>query len=118
MNYFITVLKKYADFKGRARRAEYWYFNLFSMLVSIALLVVGLAIKIPLLYNIYSFAVFLPSLAVSVRRMHDVNRSGWYILIPIYSLVLLCTEGSQGPNDYGADPKDPEGLYSTPVDFY
>jgi uncharacterized membrane protein YhaH (DUF805 family) len=118
MNYFITVLKKYVDFTGRARRAEYWYFTLFSSIASIILMVIGYAINVPFLTNIYSLAVFIPTIAVGVRRMHDVNRSGWYLLIPIYSFVLTCTEGSDGPNNYGVDPKDPEELFSEPPYSY
>ena len=60
--------------------------------------------------TIYSLAVFVPSIAVGVRRMHDVNKSGWYCLIPIYNLILACTEGTPGSNEYGPDPKRPELL--------
>jgi uncharacterized membrane protein YhaH (DUF805 family) len=81
-------------------------------------MVIGYAINVPFLTNIYSLAVFIPTIAVGVRRMHDVNRSGWYLLIPIYSFVLTCTEGSDGPNNYGVDPKDPEGLFSEPPYSY
>lgn len=58
------------------------------------------------LSNLYSLAVLVPSLAVAVRRMHDVGKSGWYILIPIYNLILAVTEGDNGPNEYGEDPKN------------
>jgi uncharacterized membrane protein YhaH (DUF805 family) len=50
-------------------------------------------------------AIFIPSIAVGVRRMHDVGKSGWFLLIPIYNLILACTDGVQGDNEYGADPK-------------
>lgn len=108
MKYYVAVLKKYADFNGRARRSEYWYFTLFSIIISILLLVVETSVKTTLLGNIYSIAVLVPSIAVGVRRMHDVNKSGWYLLIPIYNLILACTAGTEGPNDYGDDPKNPE----------
>ena len=105
MNYYLEVLKKYTLFTGRARRAEYWYFVLFNFIISIALTFLGQAINFSLFGSLYSLAVFLPSLAVAVRRMHDVNKSGWFILIPIYNLILLCTDGTPGPNEYGPDPK-------------
>lgn len=58
--------------------------------------------------TVYSLAVLVPSIAVAVRRMHDVNKSGWFILIPIYNLILAVTEGDKGSNQYGPDPKNPE----------
>ena len=56
-------------------------------------------------YYIYTLAVLIPSIAVGVRRMHDVGKSGWFLLIPIYNLILACTDGVNGDNEYGADPK-------------
>lgn len=109
MNYFLAALKKYADFNGRSRRSEYWYFVLFSTIISILLAVADSAGTI-YLDTVYSLAVLVPSIAVGVRRMHDVDKSGWYILIPFYNLVLACTEGSPGFNRFGADPKRPEML--------
>ena len=106
MNYYLEVLKKYAEFDGRARRSEFWYFTLFSIIISIALGVLGAAMKSELLGNIYSLAVLVPSIAVAIRRMHDVGKSGWYCLIPIYNLILAFTAGDVGPNQYGPDPKD------------
>ena len=108
MKWYLQVLKKYAVFNGRARRSEYWYFALFSTLISIALMLVGATLQIPILDSIYSLAVLIPSIGVGVRRMHDVNKSGWFILIPIYNLILACTEGTKGHNDYGNDPKGPD----------
>jgi uncharacterized membrane protein YhaH (DUF805 family) len=105
MHYFITVLKKYTVFSGRARRAEYWYFTLFSTIISLAFSFIGIATDTPLLSSLYSLVVMLPSLAVGVRRLHDVNKSGWFLLIPLYNLVLLVTPGTVGPNEYGLDPK-------------
>lgn len=107
MNYYLEVLKKYAQFDGRARRSEYWYFALFSTIISVVLSYVSLAINAPVLSSIYSLAVLIPSIAVAVRRMHDVGKSGWYCLIPIYNLILAFTEGERGANQYGPDPKDP-----------
>lgn len=108
MNYYLEVLKKYADFNGRARRKEYWMFFLINMIVSFIIGFVGGLIEFPLLGTIYSVVVLLPSIAVAIRRMHDVGKSGWYCLIPIYNLVLACTNGEEGENEYGADPKGNE----------
>jgi len=105
MNYFFDVLKNYAVFSGRARRAEYWYFTLFSTIISIILGVVDMSANITFLGTIYSLGILIPSIAVGVRRMHDVDKSGWFILIPIYNLILACTAGTDGPNEYGPDPK-------------
>lgn len=102
MNYYLKVLQNYANFNGRARRSEYWYFVLFNIIASVVLSFVGLAIKNNILSNLYSLAVLIPSIAVGVRRMHDVGKSGWFILIPIYNLILACTNGVEG-----ADPKAP-----------
>lgn len=108
MNWYIKVIKNYANFEGRARRSEYWYFVLFNTIFSIAFLVIDLLVfssEKPMIRGIYSLAVLLPAIAVGVRRMHDVGKSGWYILIPIYNLVLACEDGTHGPNEYGPDPK-------------
>jgi uncharacterized membrane protein YhaH (DUF805 family) len=109
MNYYLKVLKQYADFEGRARRSEYWYFFLFNILISFGIGVITGLIKLPILGSIYSLAVLIPGIAVAIRRMHDVGKSGWYILIPIYNLILACTEGEKGENQYGSDPKDETG---------
>ena len=108
MKWYLLVLQKYATFNGRARRSEYWYFTLFSIIISIALKISDSWLNTQFLESIYSFAVLVPGIAVAVRRMHDVNKSGWYCLIPIYNLILACTNGTEGPNEYGRDPKRPE----------
>ena len=105
MNYYLHVLKNYATFSGRARRSEYWYFALFHTIFFIAISLVGELLGYPLLSTIYQVAFLIPYLAVGVRRMHDVGKSGWFLLIPIYNLVLACTDGVKGDNEYGADPK-------------
>jgi uncharacterized membrane protein YhaH (DUF805 family) len=106
IDYFTGVLKQYTVFTGRARRAEYWWFTLFNTLISYALTFTGVfVLHISWLGSLYSLAVLLPSLGVAIRRMHDVNKSGWFILIPIYNLILLVTPGTVGPNEYGPDPK-------------
>lgn len=120
-----VVFENYANFKGRARRSEYWYFALANGLISILLIVLGVIIGGVfgdaltggivgyVLFALYAFATLLPGLGVVVRRLHDVGKSGWFYfiaLIPfvggIWLLVLFCTEGDQGPNQYGSDPKN------------
>lgn len=115
MKYYLSVLKKYAVFSGRASRAEYWYFHLFNFIIFIGLSLIEFFIKRSLgipaeigksfLVNIYYLATAIPLLAVSVRRMHDVNKSGWFIFVPIYSFILTVTSGTKGDNKYGPDPK-------------
>ncbi len=118
MNYYLAVLKKYAVFSGRARRAEYWYFVLFSFIISIVLGVLDSVIgtnpetNIGLLGGLYSLAVLIPGLAVSVRRLHDTGRSGWMLLIlfipligVIWYFVLLVSDGNAGDNKYGPNLK-------------
>ncbi len=120
MNWYLTVLKKYAVFSGRARRKEYWMFVLFNMIFAVVAMildnVLGIAIEAVRygpIYIIYALAVLLPGLAVSVRRLHDVGKSGWYMfiaLIPIVGAILLlikmCSDGTPGENIYGANPKE------------
>ncbi len=106
MKYYMFVLKNYVNFDGRARRSEYWYFILFNFLISIGIGIIAGIIKVPIIGTIYSIAVLLPSIAVAVRRMHDVGKSGWYMLIPIYNIILAFTEGTKGNNEYGPDPKE------------
>ena len=112
-------MKKYVDFSGRARRSEYWYFALFNIIFLIVALVLDnvLGTTVPpmpygVFYIIYGLIVLLPGLAVLVRRLHDVGKSGAYILLAfipligaIWLLVLCVTEGAAGDNEYGADPK-------------
>ena len=105
MNYYFKVLQNYATFSGRARRKEYWMFVLFNVIVAFVFGFVCGLIGIPELANLYTLAVLLPSIAVGVRRMHDVGKSGWFLLIPIYNFILAVTEGEKGENQYGADPK-------------
>jgi uncharacterized membrane protein YhaH (DUF805 family) len=105
MNYYLMVLQNYSAFSGRARRSEYWYFFLFNVIISFVLGFIGGLAKMPLISTIYTLAVLIPSIAVGVRRMHDVGKSGWFLLIPIYNLILACTDSVKGENEYGADPK-------------
>jgi uncharacterized membrane protein YhaH (DUF805 family) len=107
MTDYFNVLAKYATFSGRARRREYWIFVLGNFLAGMILGVIAVATEssVDTLTNIYSAATLLPSIAVGVRRMHDTGRSGWCILIPFYNLILLLSEGTQGENRFGPDPK-------------
>ena len=108
MKYYLSVLQNYANFEGRARRKEYWMFFLFNLIFSYSLTFLDLfVLKTGFINLFYSLAVLLPSIAVVVRRMHDVGKSGWYILIPIYNLILAMTEGELTVNEYGPNPKNP-----------
>ncbi|CAD0001927.1 DUF805 domain-containing protein [Flavobacterium chungangense] len=103
-----VVFENYANFNGRARRKEYWMFFLMHIIIVFVLAFVAGLISpaLMIIINIYSLAVLVPIIGVGVRRMHDVGKSGWFILIPIYSLILACTEGDKGTNEYGPDPKN------------
>jgi uncharacterized membrane protein YhaH (DUF805 family) len=108
MNYYFKCLQSYAVFHGRARRSEYWYFVLFDIIFLYAMRIIDGAMNSTLLYDVYILATLIPSVAVSIRRMHDVGKTGWFALVPIYNLVLAFTEGIHGKNEYGADPKENE----------
>ena len=125
MEWYLKVLKNYYKFEGRARRKEYWMFVLFNLIVSIVLGIVDTAVgtRIPesssgIIGTIYSLGVLLPSLGVAVRRMHDVGKSGWFILIPIYNFILSVSEGDTGSNEYGPDPKDEVSADSDSLDSH
>ncbi|GAA3644813.1 DUF805 domain-containing protein [Flavivirga jejuensis] len=108
MNWYLKALKHYATFSGRARRKEYWVFLLFNIIIIYGLIFLAIGLEMPsffALYAIYVFAILIPSLAVGVRRMHDAGKSGWYLLIPIYSLILACTDSEAGSNKWGPNPK-------------
>ena len=144
MQWYLKVLKQYADFNGRARRKEYWMFGLFnSLFISILLIpslffgtlsflaffdssgsldgmeAGSLSIFLYTLVGLYSLVLFLPSLGVTVRRLHDVGKSGWFLLVslvPIVGWILLfisyCTDGQSGENRWGSNPKG-EGILSS-----
>lgn len=119
--YKSVLTEKYADFTGRARRAELWWFALVNFVAYIVIFVVafilgsisdGLGALGVFLYVVYALAVIVPSLAVAVRRLHDTGKSGWMLLIgliplvgPIVLLVFYFTDGDPGDNQYGASPK-------------
>lgn len=109
----------YADFKGRARRKEFWMFILISSGIIIAACILAfifMSLSKVLGYITYSIislgilALSIPIIAICIRRAHDTGRSGWYILIPVYNLILYITEGIKGENKYGSDPKKDERI--------
>lgn len=120
MNSYIETLKKYAVFDGRARRKEYWLFVLFNIIVGIVLNVVdrmtgtySADYGMGALGGIYTLAVLLPGIGVSIRRLHDTDRSGWWLLlifIPIIGgivlLVFMILDGTPGTNRFGPNPKE------------
>nr|WP_286184864.1 DUF805 domain-containing protein [Pantoea sp. Cy-639] len=102
----MEVLKKYAVFKGRARRKEYWMFVLINLLITIAIgYIDNILGTTPLLGLVYNLAILLPSIAVAVRRLHDNNHRGWWLLVPIVGLVFLIQDGTPGNNRFGPSPK-------------
>ena len=107
MKYYLTALKKYAEFNGRARRSEYWYFALITTIISLCLSLSLENTGLKVLSLVYDLFTVVPSIAVAVRRMHDVNKSGWWSLCPIYNIILAFRPGTEGPNEYGNDPKNP-----------
>ncbi|PTT32039.1 DUF805 domain-containing protein [Pseudomonas sp. HMWF021] len=105
-NPYMEALKNYAEFKGRATRREYWMFVLINMGICIVVGVLDAMLNTKgVLYNLYSLAMLLPSIAVGVRRMHDTDRSGWWLLLPIVNLVFLVQDSQPGPNRFGPNRK-------------
>ncbi len=113
MQWYLKVLKNYVGFQGRATRQEYWMFVLMNFIAVCILSIVELLLGIPgVLTGIYGLAVFLPSLAVLVRRLHDIGKSGWWFLISfipfigtIVLIVFACQESQPTENQYGLNPK-------------
>ncbi|QIM68219.1 MULTISPECIES: DUF805 domain-containing protein [Basfia] len=119
MNWYLSVLKKYAVFSGRARRKEFWMFMLFTTIIGIALGVLDVLFGFydhqtgqGFLSGIYSLAVLIPTIAVSARRLHDTDRSAWWLLlgfIPVIGILILivfwCFDGSFTTNRFGVNPK-------------
>ena len=135
MEWIFMPLRRYAEFSGRSRRKEYWMFALGLFLAYLVLAVVGgmlvglgsaatgsddtaALFSSPVMIRLVIFAlgIIIPSIAVQVRRFHDQDKSGWFVLIGlipylggIIVLVFMCLEGTKGPNRFGPDPKDPAG---------
>jgi uncharacterized membrane protein YhaH (DUF805 family) len=122
MKWYVRVWQRYAEFSGRSRRMEYWMFTLIHVLIILVLSIgiVGFGLmKEPvigatsgLFIGAYALAAFVPGLAVTVRRLHDIDKSGWWILISLVPvvgglvlLVMTCFDGTRGSNVYGPDPK-------------
>ncbi|GAA1119836.1 MULTISPECIES: DUF805 domain-containing protein [Kitasatospora] len=112
MDWYLAVLKNYAGFGGRARRKEYWMFALVNFAIYVVLAIVGSLLDTSLLTALYGLAVLVPSLAVTVRRLHDTGRPGLWILIGLVPLigaivliVFAATEGQPEANSYGPNPK-------------
>jgi uncharacterized membrane protein YhaH (DUF805 family) len=112
MNYYFDAWKKYAVFTGRSTRKEYWMFVLINLIASIIVSIVGASLRIKHLDQIYGLAVLLPGIGIGIRRLHDIGRSGWWMLIgliPIVGTIILIVfqvkEGQPGENKYGTNPK-------------
>jgi uncharacterized membrane protein YhaH (DUF805 family) len=145
MDWMLMPLRRYAEFSGRSRRKEYWMYVLLLVIVSVVATLIDSALGMAQMVGPYGpltaliiVGTFIPSLAVGIRRLHDTNRSGWWMLLGIVPyalsialllsgnlamagivailslicaiglLVLMVLEGTKGPNDYGADPKGPD----------
>ena len=119
MNYYIHALtERYSDFRSRSTRSEYWFFALFNIIVGIVVTVLDIMFgiysepdSIGLLGGIYGLLVFIPGLAIGIRRLHDTNKSGWWTLIlfipiigAIVYFVFMCTGSDRGDNRFGASP--------------
>ena len=122
MNWYLKVIKQYADFSGRARRKEYWMFALFNFIFALLAMVLDNVIGITFdnipnipygyIYMLYFLALLIPGLAVAVRRLHDIGKSGWWLLISlipiiggIWLFVLFVTDSEAESNKWGANPK-------------
>ncbi len=134
MKYYLKALQNYTEFSGRSTRSEYWFFVLFNFIFAITAMIIdnilgttfkmdtingAMIIPYGYIYLLYALAVFLPSLALTVRRLHDVGKSGWFILIglipivgAIWLLVLMVTDSDPRDNEYGSNP------YSMPLETY
>jgi uncharacterized membrane protein YhaH (DUF805 family) len=111
----------YVNFSDRACRSEYWFWTLFLFLADIATVIIDAAIGVPVVSTLFNLAVLLPGIAIGVRRLHDLDRSGWWLLIflipligPIILLIWFCTKGTEGPNRFGADRLANLGAQITP----
>jgi uncharacterized membrane protein YhaH (DUF805 family) len=127
MNWMWLPLKRYADFSGRSRRKEFWMFTLFQLLLNVGLIIllaIGLSMRdgsqglgtvgwiVVVAWLVTVLALFVPAIAVQVRRFHDQDKSGWLVLLNLIPslgglivMVMMCMEGTYGANRYGPDPK-------------
>lgn len=111
MNWYVKVMQNYFDFQGRATRAEYWYFTAFNLLFYMGASLIDVIIMIPAASVLYGLIVLVPGTAVFVRRLHDVGKSGWWIMlsfVPLVGFVILIyflVQDSCPDNEYGKNPK-------------
>ncbi|MBX3177617.1 MAG: DUF805 domain-containing protein [Candidatus Hydrogenedentes bacterium] len=113
MNWYLDGLKNYTGFSGRAHRTEFWMYVLFTVIVVVVLSIIeGIVGLTGILTTLYYLGTLLPNIAVSMRRLHDTDRSGWWLLIgfipfigAIVLLIFYCLDGTPGSNRFGADPK-------------
>lgn len=118
MSWYLLMLKRWNDFSGRSRRKEYWMAALFNLIISVVIVIIDSVLGsqvgngIGILYLLYVLVLLIPNLAITIRRLHDTGRSGWWMLIALIPLVgsiilivWLATEGTHGDNQYGSDPK-------------
>ncbi len=116
MNWYLKVVRdNYANFMGRARRQEYWMFAFINLIIVLILNTIDRVIFSPdmaILSSLYGLAILIPGIAVAVRRLHDTDRSGWWVLlalIPIIGVIILivmmCIDSTPGPNRFGPNPK-------------
>ncbi len=119
MNWYVVPFKKVGDFSGRAQRSEYWYFFLFNLLISTGLTLIDLAlgtldpsVGVGLFSGIFSLIILIPSISVGVRRLHDIDFSGWWMLlalVPLVGAIILLTffalDGHPNTNRFGSNPK-------------
>lgn len=112
-DYYLDAIKnKYAQFSGRARRSEYWYFVLFNFLIGIGLVMIDTFLGTAFLNMIYSLLILIPGIAVGARRLHDIGKSGWWLLIaliPVIGIIVLIVffvqDSQPHDNQYGVNPK-------------
>lgn len=116
MNWYLKVVKdNYANFKGRARRQEYWMFAFIHLMIAVLLSIIDTVMFGPsnfTLSSLYLLIVLIPGVTVAVRRLHDTSRSGWWVLlalIPVIGvlalIVMMCIDSTPAPNQYGTNPK-------------
>lgn|GEM_PF-504622 len=124
MEWYLGALTKFDDYSGRARPKEYWMFQLFNLLILVGLIIFETTLGIShtsydgkyepgIIFTLYAFVMVLPGLAVTVRRLHDVGKSGWFLLVslipiigPVWVWILMMTDGQPGSNSYGENPKE------------
>ena len=113
MKWFEKALKQYTDFNGRARRTEYWMYTLFYGIFSCVAVILDYLFSTSIFTVSYALGLLLPTIAVGVRRLHDIDKSGWMMLVGLIPLVgwiwllnLFIKEGTPGSNEYGINPKE------------